>query len=220
MDTSAEEDDDASTSLLQGVVVDPDSVVGGFAADHVEPVAAAESDVPFAVSKVDRALKVMDWVLEVFALGALTVLMLVTVANAFMRYVFESPIQGSMNISLLYLMPAVVFLALPRVQAVGAHISATLVVDRLGAHGRLLCKFLVTVIVVLIIAVMLQGALHELGGAWEAVLGGQPSLPLGPSWLFVVIGLAGAVVRGVWQIVTIRIERADGAEQERNSDVV
>ncbi|OOL33241.1 hypothetical protein GQ85_02390 [Rhodococcus rhodochrous] len=188
---------------------------------RMEP-AVIERDRPQPVRQVDRAMKAVDWVLETLALGALTVVMLLTVANAAARYLFQSPLPGAMNITLLYFMPALVFLALPRVQAVDAHISATLVVDRLGARGRLICKVLVNVIVVLIMVVMLEGALHELGGAWGAVLGGYPPLPLGLSWVFVPIGLAGAIVRGLWQIATAGVAREadDDAETERHADVV
>lgn len=213
------EESDLSHGVLHGVVVDEASSAGNFAAADTDVVPGSESDAPAFVHAVDRVLRGMDRLLEVFALGALTLLMLVTVANAFMRYVAKSPIQGSMNITLLYLMPAVVFLALPRVQGVGAHISATLVVDRLSDRGRTVCCFLVTTIVVLIMVVMLQGAVHELRGAWGAVLGGQPPLPLTPSWLFVVVGLAGAVIRGIWQLLTIRRAGVE-AGSERSSDVV
>lgn len=174
------------------------------------------------VRQVDRAMKAVDWLLETLALGALAVVMLLTVANAVARYLFQSPLPGAMNVTLLYFMPALVFLALPRVQAVDAHISATLVVDRLGPRGRMTCKVLVNLIVVLIMVVMLNGAVHELGGAWGAVLGGYPPLPMGLSWLVVPIGLTGAIVRGLWQIVTVGVTReADAeAEAERHADVV
>ncbi|PBC43765.1 hypothetical protein CJ178_21085 [Rhodococcus sp. ACPA4] len=169
--------------------------------------AEQNASAPNLVLRGDTVLKVIDWVLETLAITALIALMLLTCANAMMRYVFSSPIPGSMNITLLYIMPALVFLALPRVQAVNAHIAATLVVDRLGERSQRICRVAVTVIMVLIMGVMLQGALHELAGAWGTTLGGYPALPLGPSWLFVPIGLAGAIVRGIWQIATVSFQR-------------
>lgn len=155
------------------------------------------------VDGVDSVLKVTDWILEALAITALIVIMLLTCANAAMRYLFSDPIPGSVNITLMYLMPALVFLALPRVQAVDAHIAATLFVDKLGDTGKKICRAIVTLIAVAIMLLMFRGACHELGEAWGTTLGGYPALPVGPSWLFVPIGLAGAVIRGIWQLATM-----------------
>lgn len=173
------------------------------------PEGIAEQRVlPRPVWRGDKVLKFVDWVLETLALTALMALMVLTVANAVMRYVFNDSIPGSVNMTLLYVMPTLVFLALPRVQAVHAHIAAAIVVDRLGAAGRRICAVIVRLVVVLIMLIMFSGAVQELVNAWGSALNGYLALPLGPSWLFVPIGLAGAVVRGIWQLLTVRFDRS------------
>jgi TRAP-type C4-dicarboxylate transport system permease small subunit len=154
---------------------------------------------------VDRVLRVIEWLFETIALVALATIMVNTVVNAFTRHVYDSPIPGSLNVTLLYLMPALVFLSLGRVQAMNSHIAATLFVDRLGNVGQRAAKVAVTVVIVAVSAMMLNGSAGELRQIWGATLGGSPELPLGPSWIFVPLGIAAIVLRATWQLLILAV---------------
>lgn len=195
-------------------------VVGDDAAAHEQPTGGAmntTTDNDDDITKGDAAappskpgniiLKISDLILETLALTTVVTLMLLTVANAVLRYVFGAPIPGSLNFTLLFLMPAVVFLALPRVQALEAHISANLFVARMGPLGQYLCALVSRIVILLTTLLMFLSATVELRHAWSLWLGGFPPLPVGPSWLMACIGLAGVIIRVIWQIATSRPDR-------------
>lgn len=169
---------------------------------------------------VDRVLHSIEWVFETIALAALAAIMVNTVANAFMRKVYDDPIPGSLNVTLLYLMPAIVFLGLGRVQAMNSHIAATLFVDRLGATGQRLAKIAVTLVIVIVVALMAKGAMTELSVTWGDSLSGTPALPIGPSWIFVPVGLAVILLRAVWQLAVLALVPGDpGVRQDPDAPV-
>jgi TRAP-type C4-dicarboxylate transport system permease small subunit len=170
----------------------------GAEGDHVAPHAPPHENL---------VLRVSDWILETLALSTLVVLMLLTVANAVMRYLFGAPIPGTLNVTLLYLMPAAVFLALPRVQALNAHISANLFIAKLGPIGQYVCGVISRLVIFATSLLMFTSAIGELEHSWSLWRGGFPPMPVGPSWLLACIGLAGLVIRVVWQLVTTRPER-------------
>jgi TRAP-type C4-dicarboxylate transport system permease small subunit len=151
-------------------------------------------------ASIGRALQIVERVLEDLAMVALVAVMLLIMVNGVLRKGFAMPIPGSVNITTFYLMPALVFLALPSVQGSMSHISADIVVRRLSPAGQALCRVLVALLVLPIALLMLYGALRELGHVWGTTLGGYPPLPVGPSWIFVTLGLTGMVLRVLWQL--------------------
>ena len=170
---------------------------------------AGKSERPTWLEWFDRVLRAVEWVFETIALTALGLMMINTVANALMRHLYDDPIPGSLNATLLYMMPALVFLSLGRVQAMNAHIAATLFVDRMPEIGQRMAKIVVTVVILVVVVLMAQGSLGELQEIWGAKLGGSPELPLGPSWLFVPIGLAAIALRAFWQLLVLLVAPND-----------
>jgi len=164
---------------------------------------SGQSGRPGWLHAADRVLRVVEWIFETLALTALALIMINTVVNAAMRHLFHSPIPGSLNLTLLYLMPALVFLGLGRVQAMNSHIAATLFVDRMGETGQRVAKIAVTVVIIAVVAIMVDGSAGELAVAWGQTLGGSPALPIGPSWIFVPVGLAAVGLRAVWQLLIL-----------------
>jgi TRAP-type C4-dicarboxylate transport system permease small subunit len=175
---------------------------------------------------IDRGLRVIEWVFETLALAALAIMALFTTVNVVARYFFTAPIPGSLNMILLYLMPPLIFLGLGRVQATNAHIAATLFVDRLGMRGQRICRIVVTLVILVTVVLMTWGAFHELLEAWGKTLGGSPELPIGPSWIFVPLGLAALSLRALWQLARLvlvpgelaphkELELPDGQESDR-----
>jgi TRAP-type C4-dicarboxylate transport system permease small subunit len=168
------------------------------------PVPSAGNDVgPAWLQVVDRGLRVIEWVFETLALAALAIMAVFTTVNVIARYFFAAPIPGSLNMILLYLMPPLIFLALGRVQATNAHIAATLFVDRMGERAQRFCRIVVTLVILVTVVLMTWGALRELLEAWGKTLGGTPELPIGPSWIFVPLGLAAISLRALWQLACL-----------------
>lgn len=164
---------------------------------------AGKGDRPRWLEWIDRGLRAVEWVFETVALASLALMMLNTVGNALMRYLYDKPIPGSLNATLLYLMPALVFLSLGRVQAMNSHIAATLFVDRMPEVGQRLAKIVVTLVILGVVILMAKGSFIELTEVWGATLGGSPEFPLGPSWLFIPIGLAAIALRAAWQLLVL-----------------
>lgn len=166
------------------------------------PVPAPGDDKgPRWLRNLDSGLRLIEWVFETVALAALAIMALFTTVNVIARYFFTAPIPGSLNIVLLYMMPPLVFLGLGRVQATNAHIAATLFVDRLAMRGQRICRIIVGLVILVTVVLMTWGAFHELLEAWGKTLGGSPELPIGPSWIFVALGLAAISLRALWQLV-------------------
>lgn len=174
------------------------------AASMTLPVPADGEDVgPAWLQIVDRGLRAIEWILETLALAALAIIAVFTTINVIARYFFAAPIPGSLNIILLYFMPPLIFLALARVQATNAHIAATLFVDRMSIRAQQICRIVVTLVILVTVVLMTWGSFHELLEAWGKTLGGSPELPIGPSWIFVPLGLAAISLRAMWQLVRL-----------------
>ncbi|MGJ0183913.1 TRAP transporter small permease [Corynebacterium glyciniphilum] len=172
------------------------------------PAPSAER-APGWLRKPESVLRVIEWILETIALAALAAMAIFTTVNAVARYFFASPIPGSLNMILLYLMPPIVFLALGRVQAANAHIAATLFVDRMRPGTQRICRIIVTLVILGCVMMMTWGSIQELMHMWGRSLGGMPELPVGPSWLFIPVGLAAITLRALWQLAGLTLTRAD-----------
>lgn len=156
------------------------------------------------LARINRPLTFVERALEAVSMVALVALVLLTMGNAIGRHFFSAPVPGSLNMTLLYCMPAIVFLALPRTQAEGAHISATLVVDRLTPRVRMYVGAFVAAVILVVTAAMLMGVWGEAASSMGDSTNGDPSLPLGPSWVVVPLGLLVVVLRVVWQLAATR----------------
>lgn len=152
---------------------------------------------------IDRFLHVFEVVFGLVGAIALVLLVVNTTANAILRSFFAVQIPGSLNITVLYLVPAIVFLGLIVVQANDAHIAATLVVERLGANSQRVCTIIVNLMIAVSCYFLAVGAWGELLDGWGTSLGGSPNLPVGPTWIFVPIGFFFVGLRALHQVVVL-----------------
>lgn len=100
-----------------------------------------------------RAMKQMGRFFEIGAGAAAIVMMIVTSADVFLKYVFNSPITNVAEVTAYYLMVGLVFLPLGSVELRHEHISADLVVQVLPTrlrNGLYICTSLIAVAVVAI----------------------------------------------------------------------
>ncbi len=119
------------------------------------------------------------------------VLMLLTTADAGGRYLFNRPITGAYEITSNYLMIAAVFLAVCYGYRAGAYIRVTFLADHLPHKTRLYVNYFVQVVSmlygVLLIVATYQQALRVI--ASHTNLSSLESIPLGPAYVIVPIGL-------------------------------
>ena len=139
--------------------------------------------------------KTMIW-LAVLATAAM---MLLTSADALLRYTINQPIIGAYEVTEKYLMVAAIFLGMSYAYRGGAFIRVTFLVDRLPRPLRLAADAIaylacLVTMVVLLWATGLQ-AMREFGGS--TTLATLP-IPTGPSYALVPLGFLAMLVLMVW----------------------
>jgi TRAP-type C4-dicarboxylate transport system permease small subunit len=103
---------------------------------HVPGRQHAETPVLRTLRTVDWALVRVMWVLRVVAGLVIVAMMLATVYDVVMRYVFAQPTEWALTLSTAGVLVAT-FFAMPHMIAVREHINMDLVYRRLGTRGRL-----------------------------------------------------------------------------------
>ncbi len=98
-------------------------------------VAVAMAATAAAIRVVGPALRIIEYVLLCGSILTILFIAFFVGADVFMRYVFNSPIQGQLELSEL-LLPIIVFLALSYTQATHGNIGMDLVLDALPPKGR------------------------------------------------------------------------------------
>ncbi|MGE0660844.1 MAG: TRAP transporter small permease [Reyranellaceae bacterium] len=91
---------------------------------------------------INRALEALSGALDTIGKVVLLITMLHVTADVVLRYVFNSPLAGTIEISSFYYMIAVVFLPLAAVELRNGHISVEIVAQYLSeASQRILIGF-------------------------------------------------------------------------------
>jgi len=133
----------------------------------------------------ERLERVLIWI----AIIATAVVMLMTSADALMRYAFNAPIVFAFEITEKYLMPASIFLAMSYAYRGGAFIRVTFLVDRLSGSVRMTANFLVWIISFACCAMFLYAsskqALNALG---DPTTMATVNLRAGPAYALVPAG--------------------------------
>jgi TRAP-type C4-dicarboxylate transport system permease small subunit len=88
------------------------------------------------VRTLGRALARVEGVLTVVAAALLFVIMILVVADVFMRYVAGRPFSFTYDLVGLYLMTGVFYLVLSHAQAAHAHVAVDILLARFSVRGR------------------------------------------------------------------------------------
>lgn len=128
--------------------------------------------------------------LTLFAALATFIMMLLTTADAFGRYLLNRPILAAYELTTNYLMVAAIFLAMPYAYRQGANIRVTFLAERLRGKMKLAIDYAVQIVSILYCAALVvatwQQARHMLATKTTfATL----DLPLWPGYMVVFIGL-------------------------------
>lgn len=158
----------------------------------------AAARVSGALRGVPSALlaRVEDLLLLLSCAGVAT-MAVVIVADAGMRYLFGSPLSIAYDLTRIYVMPAVVFLALPCSMREGAHIGIEFLARRFPPAARRACHRLTQAIGTVffsLVAWQVGGLAHR---AWstDQVLTGQYTWPMWLAYAIVPVGCTVMALR-------------------------
>jgi TRAP-type C4-dicarboxylate transport system permease small subunit len=163
------------------------------------------------MTSLDAAVRILEAVLSRIAQTALFIMMIAVVLDSGGRYLFNHPLSGVYEATELYLMIAVVFLAIGQTQRLGGHVRVELLLERLPVA---LQRALEIIYLLATMAVFAVAAYASMRMCWQAFADGRWTagvvpLPTGPSWTIVAIGLAALCVRLLIQ--AMQIVRGDDA---------
>jgi TRAP-type C4-dicarboxylate transport system permease small subunit len=132
-------------------------------------------------------------------------MMCLTSADAFSRYLFNSPIMGAYEITEKYLMVAAVFLGLSYAYRGGGFIRVTFLVDRLPGRFKLAADYAAHAVSAAICLVLLlataQQAIRSLSD--DTTLSALPIL-IGPAYWFVPLGFLALTVLALRDLARVR----------------
>ena len=142
--------------------------------------------------------------------GALVLLalLLLTVADVFMRYVFNTPIRGSYELTAEILIPLSVFLAGAHAHDSGDHVVVDIIYEKLPFIAKWVISMLGHLVYLLIIALLCwrlfvhSNSLREVS-AWTS----QLEIPTWPVLLIGAIAMLGYVLSLLFELGAIIIKR-------------
>lgn len=143
----------------------------------------------------DRVETFFTWL----ACAALFLMTVLTTADAFLRYLFNAPLQGVEEATVEFFMPALVYFAVSHIFRTGGHVRITLVSDRLPARVQraLWCAF--DLLTAALFALIAWGLLQRTLNAYR--MNEYSTSPLNyliwPSFAVVAIGSTLLVVRAL-----------------------
>jgi TRAP-type C4-dicarboxylate transport system permease small subunit len=151
---------------------------------------------------VDRRLGVIERGFSLCAAGLVFVLTVLTVAEVIARYLFNSPIPGTWELSQLMLV-GIVFLGLADAQAGGRHVRVELFIRRLDPGVRRGLELMALALGLVMFIFILWAGARDTWRAWD--IGdytlGSVTFPVWPSKLMVPAGSLLLVIRFAVQMM-------------------
>ncbi len=135
--------------------------------------------------------KVLVWV----AVVAMTVLMLLTTADAISRYIFNAPITGAYEVTEKYLMTAGIFLAFSYSYRGDVFIRVSFLINKFAVGPKLVCDYLAQFATLAYCVFFAYATFDQAvtGMAEGSNLSALP-LPLAPTYFLVPIGFVAMTV--------------------------
>ncbi len=136
-----------------------------------------------------KALYYCETVMTYLAIASTFIMMCLTTADAFGRYVFNWPITGAYEVTENYLMTMTIFLGLSYAYREGFLIRVTFLADRLSGQVKKVINHLVQIIAILYCAILVVTTMKR---TFETLASGgmlgNISIPLWPAYLMVPVG--------------------------------
>jgi TRAP-type C4-dicarboxylate transport system permease small subunit len=167
-------------------------------------VVACMAAMTFVANAVGRALLAVEYVLVTGSVLVILFVMSFVGAEVIMRYAFNAPIPGHLELSEL-MMPIIVFLALSYTQAVRGHVGMDLLLDVLSPPARRISQMIVLVVSIFICAVLAFFSFKNALQLWryDDVTMSPPYFKTWPSAAAIPIGYALISVRMYIQVLCL-----------------
>lgn len=153
---------------------------------------------------MDRVISKAEAVIKWISYGSLCCLMLITTADAGMRYIFNAPILGAYELSKEFFMPGLVYLALSYTFNKGAHVRITILTDHLPNVVNRIMMMIFDVLAAVFFGLICYSTFLRTVTTYQ--LNEYSSSPLGyliwPSFALVVIGSLFITLRLIQSFVT------------------
>jgi TRAP-type C4-dicarboxylate transport system permease small subunit len=155
--------------------------------------------------KVERFLLSIEKALVWIAVVAMTILMLLTTADALMRYLFNAPITGAYEITEKYLMTFGIFLAFSYGYRGDVFIRVSFLVERLPRAVRMVLDHVAQVATAVYCVFFAYSSLDQaIKGMDEGATLSAVAVPLAPSYFLVPIGFAAMAILVLYDIPKVR----------------
>jgi C4-dicarboxylate transporter DctQ subunit len=99
--------------------------------------------------QAERGLQAIEKVMVVISWAVTLFITFMIVIDVFLRFAFNKPLPASWEISEV-VMPYIVFFALSRALAVGAHVQVTIVTTLFNRKGQRVCEIIATLICIIV----------------------------------------------------------------------
>lgn len=146
--------------------------------------------------------RIESW-LAIIGKALLFLLMTLIFMNAVMRYVFNSPVTGVIQLIEDYVLVGIVFLLLPIVEYEQEHIKVDILVDRIPSLTRKSIYVLSSVATVIIFGFVIEGYLLVAYTQWQSnAVSGYWGYPIAPARVLIAFGLTLLCLRighNVWR---------------------
>lgn len=163
---------------------------------------------------VDKWISRVENLWAAVACIALLLMMLITVIDVVLRYVFNSPLEWSSDIVSRYLLVSAFFLTLSYALRKDVHVGIDFVFRRLPARSRRILAVVGNVSSLFFFSMILIAGVTVTWEAWssqEVPFGGL-TWPTWTSYVFVPLGVIVLVARILFQVFSARADLTDEAE--------
>lgn len=167
-------------------------------------------------SRLDRFLAGIEYLTDTGAIIAMTVAMLVVSADVFFRYGLNAPFPWSLDLLVLYVLPALFFLGLPGSYAKGAHVSVDIICNYIGARPRLVLHVIARIVAVGVFFALFYYGLERFLDAFrsgEVLPSPVVNWLIWPSTLLVPIGAGLAMLRAAERLVVETVTLFRGEDE-------
>lgn len=164
------------------------------------------------MTALDRVLTGLETVLNLVSSTVLFLLMFYVTAEVFMRYLFNHPLPGHLELTQLLIAPSV-FLALSYVQNHRGHVGMDMLRDRLSERARHVVDAITLAVALVAFGILTYFSWVEARTAWE--MGDVTPTAYIPTWwskMAVPVGCALLSVRILFQLVSAVKFAARGGE--------
>jgi TRAP-type C4-dicarboxylate transport system permease small subunit len=172
-----------------------------------------------AANTIGRGLLAVEYVLVTGSVLVILFVMSFVGAEVLMRYAFNSPIPGHLELSEL-MMPIIVFLALSYTQASRGHVGMDLLLDALSPAARRICQMTVLIVSIFICSVLAFFSFKNALQLWsyDDVTMSPPYFKTWPSAAAIPIGYALVSLRMYIQVLNIFDPERFAANEPRHGE--